>query len=191
MGCYGKQVRLSLNDIVYSLSSRLSTYCKRSTGSVPRNRVFAQYADRCGSERVPPLNPASFGKLVRIIFPGISTRRLGVRGESKYHYVELVLSSRDLPELSNIQRSPSVNLDNYSTQHTTEGNNLQGYVDNTISLATRAKGLYRVMVFSITNEFLSYSCATLLITFVFLARDHNYLQIQLCFLPQAVHQWKP
>ena len=38
-----------------------------------------------------PLNPASFGKLVRIIFPGIHTRRLGIRGESKYHYVDLTL----------------------------------------------------------------------------------------------------
>lgn len=35
------------------------------------------------------LNPASFGKLVRIIFPNVQTRRLGVRGESKYHYVDL------------------------------------------------------------------------------------------------------
>jgi regulatory factor X len=40
---------------------------------------------------VVPLNPASFGKLVRVIFPGIQTRRLGVRGESKYHYVDLAL----------------------------------------------------------------------------------------------------
>ncbi|MCJ1476896.1 hypothetical protein MMC13_005565 [Lambiella insularis] len=68
----------------------LSKHCLRSkTGSVPRNRVFSSYADGCSTERVPPLNPASFGKLVRIIFPGIQTRRLGIRGESKYHYVEL------------------------------------------------------------------------------------------------------
>lgn len=58
---------------------------------MPRNRVFSHYATRCGTERVPPLNPASFGKLVRIIFPGIQTRRLGQRGESKYHYVDLAL----------------------------------------------------------------------------------------------------
>lgn len=58
---------------------------------MPRNRVYSQYADRCATERVQPLNPASFGKLVRVIFPGIATRRLGVRGESKYHYVDLAL----------------------------------------------------------------------------------------------------
>jgi regulatory factor X, other len=44
---------------------------------------------------VVPLNPASFGKLVRVIFPGIQTRRLGVRGESKYHYVDLALEEEN------------------------------------------------------------------------------------------------
>ena len=77
--------------LVLTLNPRLNSVCKKSTGSVPRNRVFAHYATRCGTERVPPLNPASFGKLVRIIFPGIQTRRLGMRGESKYHYVDLSL----------------------------------------------------------------------------------------------------
>ena len=71
--------------------ARLASVCKKSKSSVPRSRVFSLYATRCGTERVPPLNPASFGKLVRIIFPGIQTRRLGIRGESKYHYVDLSL----------------------------------------------------------------------------------------------------
>ncbi|KAK3716806.1 hypothetical protein LTR37_006156 [Vermiconidia calcicola] len=69
----------------------LRAVCKPAKTSVPRNRVYSQYASRCGTERVVPLNPASFGKLVRVIFPGIQTRRLGVRGESKYHYVDLAL----------------------------------------------------------------------------------------------------
>lgn len=70
---------------------RLNSICRRGNNSVPRNRVYSHYATRCGNERVSPLNPASFGKLVRIIFPGIQTRRLGMRGESKYHYVDLTL----------------------------------------------------------------------------------------------------
>lgn len=69
----------------------LQENCVRSTNSVRRDRVFARYTERCGNERVPTLNPASFGKLVRIIFPNVQTRRLGVRGESKYHYVDLSL----------------------------------------------------------------------------------------------------
>ncbi|KAF2114771.1 RFX DNA-binding domain-containing protein [Lophiotrema nucula] len=65
--------------------------CAKAKTSVPRNRVYSRYAERCATERVIPLNPASFGKLVRVIFPNIQTRRLGVRGESKYHYVDLAL----------------------------------------------------------------------------------------------------
>ncbi|KAI9689540.1 MAG: hypothetical protein M1822_010191 [Bathelium mastoideum] len=73
----------------------LRATCKTAKTSVPRNRVYSFYADRCATERVVPLNPASFGKLVRVIFPGIQTRRLGVRGESKYHYVDLALEGDD------------------------------------------------------------------------------------------------
>ncbi|TKA70239.1 hypothetical protein B0A55_06879 [Friedmanniomyces simplex] len=102
----------------------LKAVCKPAKTSVPRNRVYSQYANRCGTERVIPLNPASFGKLVRVIFPGIQTRRLGVRGESKYHYVDLALADENLNAIaasdyaqqprmdSRLRRSESV-----STQH--------------------------------------------------------------------------
>ncbi|KAL5441678.1 hypothetical protein PMIN07_009071 [Paraphaeosphaeria minitans] len=73
----------------------LQQACTVGKTSVPRNRVFSKYASRCAHERVVPLNPASFGKLVRVIFPNIQTRRLGVRGESKYHYVDLEMVDDD------------------------------------------------------------------------------------------------
>ncbi|RMY70552.1 hypothetical protein D0863_05711 [Hortaea werneckii] len=79
----------------------LRAVCKPAKTSVPRNRVYSQYANRCGTERVVPLNPASFGKLVRVIFPGIQTRRLGVRGESKYHYVDLALEDESTNPITN------------------------------------------------------------------------------------------
>ena len=87
---------------------RLSIVCKKANTSVPRNRVYSHYAQRCGTERVPLLNPASFGKLVRIIFPDIQTRRLGMRGESKYHYVDLALNE-DRPESQQVQEAQHVN----------------------------------------------------------------------------------
>ncbi|KAF3482392.1 RfxA [Arthroderma uncinatum] len=70
--------------------------CLRGNGSVRRDRVYCCYAEKCGNDRVSVLNPASFGKLVRIIFPNVQTRRLGVRGESKYHYVDLSLIGQDI-----------------------------------------------------------------------------------------------
>ncbi|KAL4728442.1 hypothetical protein ACLX1H_005187 [Fusarium chlamydosporum] len=69
----------------------IDSVCAKGKGSVPRGRVYANYASRCATERITVLNPASFGKLVRVLFPGLKTRRLGVRGESKYHYVNFTL----------------------------------------------------------------------------------------------------
>ncbi|KAK4105053.1 hypothetical protein N658DRAFT_493161 [Parathielavia hyrcaniae] len=81
----------------------ISKVCSTGKGSVPRGRVYANYANRCATERITVLNPASFGKLVRVLFPGLKTRRLGVRGESKYHYVNFHLKE----EQPDVGDSPS------------------------------------------------------------------------------------
>ena len=44
-----------------------------------------------------PLNPARFGKLVHLIFPGIQIRELGKRGETRRYYMNLALID-DQPE---------------------------------------------------------------------------------------------
>ena len=75
--------------------SWLMRNCEVSTGATPRNRVYARYVSLCAMERLKPLNPASFGKLVRAVYPDIKTRRLGVRGQSKYHYCGIKLRDDD------------------------------------------------------------------------------------------------
>ena len=79
--------------------------------SVPRNTVYNEYQYLCGDLRVSTLNPASFGKLVRIIFPNITTRRLGVRGNSKYHYVDLALKGAN-GKLGNASRGRAASIVN-------------------------------------------------------------------------------
>jgi len=85
-------------------TDRINQVCSKGKGSVPRGRVYANYASRCATERITVLNPASFGKLVRVLFPGLKTRRLGVRGESKYHYVNFALAE----EASDIREPPAL-----------------------------------------------------------------------------------
>ncbi|OIW29595.1 hypothetical protein CONLIGDRAFT_575352 [Coniochaeta ligniaria NRRL 30616] len=87
----------------------INQVCTRGKGSVPRGRVYANYASRCATERITVLNPASFGKLVRVLFPGLKTRRLGVRGESKYHYVNFTLLD-DQPEAAETPAIPQMPL---------------------------------------------------------------------------------
>ena len=94
------RLKLRLRWMALTPPLRLKQYCRRGHESVPRARVYTYYAQRCGNDRVDTLNPASFGKLVRIIFPGINTRRLGVRGESKYHYVNLALVEDPQPGIA-------------------------------------------------------------------------------------------
>jgi regulatory factor X 1/2/3 len=40
----------------------------------------------CNENKLDAVNAASFGKLIRSVFTGLRTRRLGTRGNSKYHY---------------------------------------------------------------------------------------------------------
>jgi regulatory factor X len=102
-----------LQAINLTLFIRINEVCDTGKGSVPRGRVYANYVSRCATERVTVLNPASFGKLVRVLFPGLKTRRLGVRGESKYHYTEFSLKE-DQPELIESQSHQQI------PQHYTE-----------------------------------------------------------------------
>lgn len=71
---------------------------------MPRSRVYTSYVRRCAREKIAVLNPASFGKLVRVLYPGLRTRRLGVRGESKYHYVDFELELMDDDVEEDIER---------------------------------------------------------------------------------------
>jgi hypothetical protein len=51
-----------------------------------RSTLYNYYLFHCTEQRIEPVNPASFGKLIRSVFLGLRTRRLGTRGNSKYHY---------------------------------------------------------------------------------------------------------
>ncbi|ESO01201.1 hypothetical protein HELRODRAFT_184328 [Helobdella robusta] len=53
---------------------------------IPRSTLYMHYLDYCGMNDSQPVNAASFGKIIRQQFPQITTRRLGTRGQSKYHY---------------------------------------------------------------------------------------------------------
>ncbi|XP_045058539.2 DNA-binding protein RFX2 isoform X2 [Desmodus rotundus] len=54
--------------------------------SLPRSSLYNHYLRHCQEHKVDPVNAASFGKLIRSVFMGLRTRRLGTRGNSKYHY---------------------------------------------------------------------------------------------------------
>lgn len=54
--------------------------------SLPRSTLYNHYMHHCNEHKLDAVNAASFGKLIRSVFTGLRTRRLGTRGNSKYHY---------------------------------------------------------------------------------------------------------
>ncbi|XP_035783156.1 DNA-binding protein RFX2-like isoform X3 [Anopheles albimanus] len=54
--------------------------------SLPRSTLYNHYMWHCNENKLDAVNAASFGKLIRNVFSGLRTRRLGTRGNSKYHY---------------------------------------------------------------------------------------------------------
>ncbi|ESO01065.1 hypothetical protein HELRODRAFT_82191, partial [Helobdella robusta] len=61
--------------------------------SLPRSSLYNHYLRHCDQMKLEPMNQASFGKLIRSVFPQIRTRRLGTRGNSKYHYYGIKIKS--------------------------------------------------------------------------------------------------
>ncbi|KTG02733.1 hypothetical protein cypCar_00005000 [Cyprinus carpio] len=47
--------------------------------SLPRSSLYNHYLRHCQEQKLDPVNAASFGKLIRSVFMGLRTRRLGTR----------------------------------------------------------------------------------------------------------------
>ena len=47
--------------------------------SLPRSTLYSHYLRHCADNKLDPVNAASFGKLIRQVFYGLRTRRLGTR----------------------------------------------------------------------------------------------------------------
>lgn len=64
--------------------------------SLPRSTLYYHYLRHCTENKLDPVNAASFGKLIRSVFLGLRTRRLGTRGNSKYHYYGIRIKSSSI-----------------------------------------------------------------------------------------------
>ncbi|KPU79215.1 uncharacterized protein Dana_GF17463, isoform D [Drosophila ananassae] len=77
----------SSNKIASATIKWLSRNYETADGvSLPRSTLYNHYMQHCSEQKLEPVNAASFGKLIRSVFSGLRTRRLGTRGNSKYHY---------------------------------------------------------------------------------------------------------
>ena len=71
-------------NLIFDFNLRLREHFEeRDEISVPRGTLYALYEDWCSERSSHPVNQASFGKIIRAIYPNVKTRRLGTRGQSK------------------------------------------------------------------------------------------------------------
>lgn len=99
------------------------------TAVIPRNRIYARYVQVCADNNLAPVSPASFGKLVKILYPNITTRRLGMRGQSKYHYCGIKLTGDENMQLQ------LLNYQQKQKHQSQEQYNQQAQVGSSTSLA--------------------------------------------------------
>jgi len=95
----------------------MDNYEKAEGVSLLRSTIYDNYLTHCSETKFDPLNAPSFGKLIRSVFTGLQTRRLGtrygaifkyimwlilltvflfIRGNSKYHYYGIRIKPNSL-----------------------------------------------------------------------------------------------
>ncbi|XP_071057662.1 DNA-binding protein RFX2 isoform X3 [Onthophagus taurus] len=91
--------------------------------SLPRSTLYAHYLRHCADHKLEPVNAASFGKLIRSVFLGLRTRRLGTRGNSKYHYYGIRVKPG----------SPLTTIEETGSRTVQTANNMSGKVSGNVN----------------------------------------------------------
>jgi hypothetical protein len=99
-----KQIFVSINNFDVEVQWLVENFEPAEGCSLRRSTLYSFYISHCSEQKLEAVNPASFGKLIRSVFLGLRTRRLGTRGNSKYHYYGIRLKQNS-------------NLNIYSDEH--------------------------------------------------------------------------
>lgn len=92
-------------------------YETAEASSLPRSTLYNHYMQHCNECNIEPVNAASFGKLIRSVFKGLKTRRLGTRGNSKYHYYGIRIRASSLLKHHEEDKSPNSQKISNFTKH--------------------------------------------------------------------------
>ncbi|KAF0993110.1 hypothetical protein HZS_8173, partial [Henneguya salminicola] len=64
--------------------------------TISRSNMYGYYVYACHERGECPMNPAGLGKVIRSVFGSIKNRRLGARGDSRYHYLGIKVKENSL-----------------------------------------------------------------------------------------------
>eukprot|EP01116_Phalansterium_solitarium_P019169 TRINITY_DN5276_c0_g1_i1.p1 TRINITY_DN5276_c0_g1~~TRINITY_DN5276_c0_g1_i1.p1 ORF type:complete len:586 (+),score=117.48 TRINITY_DN5276_c0_g1_i1:263-2020(+) len=99
-------------DPAQSIAHWLQTHYQevpKNQNHVARALIYGQYTQHFSSRQLKFENQARFGKILHSLFPNVTTRRLGNRGMSKYHYCGLrVRPEVTIPPLIPVEPQPDM-----------------------------------------------------------------------------------
>nr|XP_034329814.1 transcription factor RFX4-like [Crassostrea gigas] len=81
-----------------------SHFVVQPNNSLSRGDIFQAYIVHCERNNITHCNPATFGKILRSIFPDVKTRRIGTRGNSRYHYCGIGVNPKTERQQNGIQK---------------------------------------------------------------------------------------
>lgn len=73
--------------IIMKVCWLMENYEKAEGVSLLRSTIYDNYLTHCSETKFDPLNAPSFGKLIRSVFTGLQTRRLGTRYGAIFYYI--------------------------------------------------------------------------------------------------------
>jgi regulatory factor X 1/2/3 len=94
--------------------------------SLPRSTLYNHYMRHCNEQKLDAVNAASFGKLIRSVFTGLRTRRLGTRGNSKYHYYGIRIKPGSNLLSTSVDEKPPSTSSHYGGNSNNGGNHSTG-----------------------------------------------------------------
>ena len=65
--------------VLFQIKWLIDNYETAEGVSLPRSTLYNHYLRHCAAKKIDAVNAASFGKLIRSVFIGLKTRRLGTR----------------------------------------------------------------------------------------------------------------
>ncbi|CAO3643281.1 unnamed protein product [Cunninghamella echinulata] len=124
-------------------------YEPKKDANVPRQGLFEHYKYYCATNGITPINSATLGKVIRAVYPGVATRRLGNRGQSKYQYSNLQrrgmnLETTNSTTTTDMDNNNNNSNDNYHQDNSNNSNNLSSNIRNGVSSLPTTSSFYSI-----------------------------------------------
>ncbi|KAH9417324.1 DNA-binding protein rfx6 [Dermatophagoides pteronyssinus] len=151
------------------------TFQFRSGVSIARSLIYESYQKFCQQNNFLPICKATFGKLIRNHFPMVKSKRLGARGQSKYHYYNINFREND--RINNLHTNGRNNNNNNCEITFNGASSSSSETSSTLTILSKNKS--KIIDYNHENDY--NSIIQSMISFIRLPEDQLYNNDELIF----------